>query len=58
MYGCGRVCRSMMDLGQLFILKNGRKFNIEDKNIKKYSLFRNTIFLKGKICPQPHIHQT
>jgi hypothetical protein len=48
MYGYERVYRSMMGLGQLFTLKNCRKFNIEDKNIAKYAFFGKTIFLQGK----------
>jgi hypothetical protein len=40
--------KSRMDLGQLFISKIYKKFNFEDKNIEKYSLFGKIIFLLWK----------
>jgi hypothetical protein len=48
MYGYGRAYRSMMDLGQLFTLKNCRKLNNEDKNTNKFTFFKKTIFPQEK----------
>jgi hypothetical protein len=48
MYGYGRVYRSMMGPRHFSLLKNCRKFNIENKNIEKYAFFKKTIFLQKK----------